>query len=95
MEPRVDRRRQTGRAGGDRTAQVAIAMLVAGGNHPAVDAPGRPAAPTGWAMDGLHRLISYGDGPASVIPHVAALAIASVAVSWVAVRRLRFVDQVS
>jgi ABC-type multidrug transport system permease subunit len=47
--------------------------------------------PTGWAMDGLHKLISYGDTPASVIPHVAALAVASLLVGWVAVRRFRFV----
>jgi ABC-2 type transport system permease protein len=48
--------------------------------------------PTGWAMDGLHKLISYGEVPASVIPHVAALMLASLAVSWVAVRRFRFVE---
>ena len=26
--------------------------------------------PTGWAMDGLHKLISYGAAPASVAPAV-------------------------
>jgi hypothetical protein len=45
--------------------------------------------PTGWAMDGLHKLISYGAAPASVVPHVAALAIASLVAGWVAVRRFR------
>jgi ABC-type multidrug transport system permease subunit len=48
--------------------------------------------PTGWAMDGLHKLISYGDSPASVIPHVAALLLATMAVGWFAVRRFRFAD---
>ena len=47
--------------------------------------------PTGWAMDGLHKLISYGDTPASVVPHVAALAAATLLVGWLAVRRFRFV----
>jgi ABC-type multidrug transport system permease subunit len=46
--------------------------------------------PTGWAMDGLHKLISYGDMPASVVPHLLALGAASLAAGWVAVRRFRF-----
>jgi ABC-type Na+ efflux pump permease subunit len=45
--------------------------------------------PTGWAMDGLHKLISYGASPVSVVPHLAALAVASLAVGWLAVRRFR------
>ena len=45
--------------------------------------------PTGWAMDGLHKLISYGAAPASVAPHVAALMGAALAAGWVAVRRFR------
>ena len=47
--------------------------------------------PTGWVMDGLHKLISYGDTAASVVPHVAALSAATVLVGWLAVRRFRFV----
>jgi ABC-type multidrug transport system permease subunit len=46
--------------------------------------------PTGWAMDGLHKLISYGDSPASVLPHLLALTAATAAVTWIAVRRFRF-----
>jgi ABC-type multidrug transport system permease subunit len=45
--------------------------------------------PTGWAMDGLHKLISYGGAPASVLPHVLALVAAAFVVGWVAVRRFR------
>jgi ABC-type multidrug transport system permease subunit len=45
--------------------------------------------PTGWTMDGLHKLISYGAAPASVVPHVAALCGASLLAGWVAVRRFR------
>ena len=48
--------------------------------------------PAGWAMDGLHKLISYGDEPASVVPHLAALLAATAVVGWVAVRRFRFVE---
>ena len=29
--------------------------------------------PTGWAMDGLHKLIGYGAAPAAVAPHTPAL----------------------
>jgi ABC-2 type transport system permease protein len=36
--------------------------------------------PTGWAMDALHKLMSFGDSPASVVPHVVAfLAVAMIA----------------
>ena len=45
--------------------------------------------PTGWAMDGLHKLISYGAAPASVVPHVSALLAAAFVAGWVAVRRFR------
>jgi ABC-type multidrug transport system permease subunit len=47
--------------------------------------------PTGWAMDGLHKLISYGDNPASIVIHIAALGAATIVVGCVAVRRFRFV----
>jgi ABC-type multidrug transport system permease subunit len=41
--------------------------------------------PTGWAMDALHRLMSFGDSPAAVIPHVAAfVAVALIAASVLA-----------
>src|SRR5207302_1495237 len=46
--------------------------------------------PTGWAMDGLHKLISYGDPPSSVAPHLAAFIFATAAVGFLAVRRFRF-----
>jgi ABC-type multidrug transport system permease subunit len=45
--------------------------------------------PTGWAMDGLHKLLSYGAAPASIVPHVVALLSASLLAGWVAVRRFR------
>jgi len=45
--------------------------------------------PTGWAMDGLHKLISYGDAPTAVVPHLLALLTASLLVSWLAARRFQ------
>lgn len=49
------------------------------------------ALPTGWTMDALHRLITFQAGPASVLPHLAALALAALVAGWAAVRTLRFV----
>jgi ABC-type multidrug transport system permease subunit len=46
--------------------------------------------PTGWAMDGLHRLLSYGASPVRVAPHVAALLACSLLAGWIAARRFRF-----
>jgi hypothetical protein len=48
------------------------------------------ALPTGWAMDALHKLVSFGDSPASVLPHLAVMLAASLAVGWLAVRTFRF-----
>ncbi len=38
----------------------------------------------------LHRLVSFGDAPSSVVPHVVALAVATVALGAVAARKFRF-----
>ena len=46
--------------------------------------------PTGWAMDALHRLISFQAGPASVLPHLAAMLTLAVTAGWVGARRFRF-----
>lgn len=46
--------------------------------------------PTGWAMDALHRLMSFGQGPAAVVPHVLGMVAAGLAASWMAVRAFRF-----
>jgi ABC-type Na+ efflux pump permease subunit len=48
------------------------------------------ALPTGWAMEALHRLVSFEAGPASVVPHVTALALATVLVGWAATRTFRY-----
>jgi ABC-type Na+ efflux pump permease subunit len=46
--------------------------------------------PTGWTMDALHRLMSFGDSPWAVIPHFAALTAGALAAGYVIVRRFRF-----
>jgi ABC-type multidrug transport system permease subunit len=46
--------------------------------------------PTGLAMDGLHRLMSFGESATAVLPHIAALLIATFAVAWLAARSFRF-----
>jgi ABC-2 type transport system permease protein len=46
--------------------------------------------PTGWAMDGLHKLISFGAPPATVIPHIAGMALAALLAGYLAARSFRF-----
>jgi ABC-type Na+ efflux pump permease subunit len=46
--------------------------------------------PSGWAMDAMHRLISFQAGWAAAIPHVLALLTASVVIGYLAARRFRF-----
>jgi ABC-type Na+ efflux pump permease subunit len=46
--------------------------------------------PTGWAMDALHKLVSFGASPASVIPHLIGMTAAALAAGWVATRVFRF-----
>lgn len=46
--------------------------------------------PTGWAMDGLHRLLSYGDAPLRILPHVAALLLSACLAIWISYGRFRF-----
>jgi ABC-type multidrug transport system permease subunit len=45
--------------------------------------------PTGWTMDALHKLISYGDSPATIAPHMVALGASTIVIGWVAVRRFK------
>jgi len=47
--------------------------------------------PTGWTMDALHRLISFGMSWQSALPHLATLIVASLLVGAAASRRFRFV----
>ncbi|MEK7404075.1 MAG: ABC transporter permease [Acidobacteriota bacterium] len=48
------------------------------------------ALPTGWAMDALHKLVSFGAAPAAVVPHLAAMAAAALVAGWLAARSFRF-----
>ncbi|MCP4048416.1 MAG: ABC transporter permease [Gammaproteobacteria bacterium] len=46
--------------------------------------------PTGWTMDALHKLISFGMPWQSTLPHMAILITTSILVGWAASRRFRF-----
>jgi ABC-2 type transport system permease protein len=46
--------------------------------------------PTGWAMDAMHRLISFRHGAASALPHVVGMLAASVGIGWIGARIFRF-----
>ena len=48
------------------------------------------ALPSGWAMDALHRLVSFGDGPTAAIPHLAALSTAALAAGWAGAKMFRY-----
>jgi ABC-type multidrug transport system permease subunit len=46
--------------------------------------------PSGWAMDAMHRLISFRAGAASALPHVLVLFTAALLAGTAAARRFRF-----
>ncbi len=46
--------------------------------------------PTGWAMDALHKLMSFGDSPAAVIPHILAFLVTALIAGYVLSRTFRF-----
>lgn len=48
------------------------------------------ALPTGWAMDALHKLVSFGAPPLAVLPHIVVLVLAAAVAAWVMSRTLRF-----
>lgn len=48
------------------------------------------ALPTGWTMDAMHRLVSFGDPASAALPHVAALAVGTLAVGVAAARTFRY-----
>jgi ABC-type multidrug transport system permease subunit len=46
--------------------------------------------PTGWAMDAMHKLVSFGAGPAAVFPHVLALTALALVAGYALARSFRF-----
>lgn len=46
--------------------------------------------PAGWTMDAMHRLISFGDAPISILPHLIALVLAALAIAWAAAHAFKF-----
>ena len=48
------------------------------------------ALPTGWTMDAMHRLISFGDPASATLPHAAALLSGAAALGIAGVRTFRY-----
>jgi len=46
--------------------------------------------PTGWAMDALHKLISFGAGPSSVAPHLIGMSLGTILLIWAGARLFRY-----
>jgi ABC-type multidrug transport system permease subunit len=46
--------------------------------------------PTGWAMDALHKLISFEAGALSAVPHVATLLVGTLLVTALAINRFKY-----
>jgi ABC-type multidrug transport system permease subunit len=46
--------------------------------------------PTGWAMDALHKLISFSSGPSSVLPHVLGMLLITLIFIGLSVKVFRF-----
>jgi ABC-type Na+ efflux pump permease subunit len=46
--------------------------------------------PTGWTMDALHKLMSFGEPASTVLPHLAVTALAAFAAAFAAARAFRF-----
>lgn len=46
--------------------------------------------PTGWAMDALHKLVSFGEPAKAILPHLAATLTAALVAGQAALRRFRF-----
>jgi ABC-type multidrug transport system permease subunit len=46
--------------------------------------------PTGWTMDAMHELISFGHGAAAALPHTAVLFVSAWVLGWLGVRTFRY-----
>jgi ABC-type Na+ efflux pump permease subunit len=46
--------------------------------------------PTGWAMDAMHKLVSFGEPGTVALPHTGTLAAAALLLGWLASRRFRY-----
>ena len=46
--------------------------------------------PSGWAMDGLHKLMFFGKDPLTIAPHLAVMVAGSLLVAWFCAKRFRF-----
>ncbi|UCF77841.1 MAG: ABC transporter permease [Candidatus Eiseniibacteriota bacterium] len=73
-----------------------LVMAALGGCWWPIEMVGKPfqilalVFPTGWAMNGLHKLISFGLGTAAILPHLAVLAAFGLVFLLVGARKLKW-----
>jgi ABC-type Na+ efflux pump permease subunit len=48
------------------------------------------ALPTGWTMDAMHRLVSFGDPASAAVPHVGVLVASAALAGWLGARTFRY-----
>ena len=41
-------------------------------------------------MHALHKVVIFGDGPGSIIPHLATMAVVSLLAAWISAKKFRF-----
>jgi ABC-type multidrug transport system permease subunit len=48
------------------------------------------ALPTGWAMNAIHRLVSFGDNASAAVPNVIAMFAGALVLGWIAAKVFRY-----
>jgi len=46
--------------------------------------------PTGWAMDALHKIVIFGNGPSTIVPHLMTMVVVAVIAAWISAKKFRF-----
>ncbi|MCH7781126.1 MAG: ABC transporter permease [Acidobacteria bacterium] len=46
--------------------------------------------PTGWAMDAMHKIVIFGNGPSTIVPHLVTMVVVSMIAAWISAKRFRF-----
>jgi ABC-type Na+ efflux pump permease subunit len=46
--------------------------------------------PTGWAMDALHKIVIFGNGPSTIIPHLLTMVVVAMVAAWISAKRFRY-----
>ncbi len=46
--------------------------------------------PTGWAMDAMHKIVIFGNGPSTIVPHLVTMVAVSLITAWISAKQFRF-----